>query len=153
MAKSFSVFCLYADDVRHEVNGKVSYIGTYMGELNAILPVLPGNLARLAVSAFITVPIERKFNKGNIEVLWDETILQRIDFDSEQSSVFSSSKENADTDNANGHIINALLVIEPMQLSGDGKVLVKVTLDDEVVMGNALKVKAKVPVAQDPLST
>lgn len=144
MANSFSVFCLYSDDVRHEVGGKVSYIGTYMGELNAMFSSLPGNLARLAVSVFVTVPTERAFKKGNIEVLWDETVLKRIDFDQTLTGALNSSKENVEEDVNGGHIINALIVMEPMQLSGNGKLGVKVTMDGEVVLGNGLKVRTKV---------
>ena len=84
MAKSFSVFCLYADDVRHEVNGKVSFIGTYLGDLNATAPSLPSNIARLVVAIFVNIPRDRKFKRLNFEILWDDTVLQGMNFDAGQ---------------------------------------------------------------------
>ena len=144
MAKSFSVFCLYADDVRHEINGKTSFIGTYMGELNATMPAVPGNLARLVVSIFVTVPIEREFKKANIEILWDSTLLNGMNFDRDQMNLVRPSDESD-----NDHVINAIVVMEPLQLSGSGKIIVKVTIDDEVVMGNRLKVNVRTPTPQN----
>ena len=141
MAKSFSVFCLYADDVRHEVNGKVSFIGTYLGDLNATAPSLPSNIARLVVAIFVNIPRDRKFKRLNFEILWDDTVLQGMNFDAGQLP--AGLDDNLAPD-ANGHVINLIAAIEPMQLKGNGSINVKVTVDDDVVMGNKLKVNVQV---------
>lgn len=135
MPSSFSVFCLYADDVRQEVTNKLTYVGTYMGELVANLTTVPGNIPRLVVSIFVTIPRERDFRAANFELLWDEKVIQTIEVKDDEMSWPPS---GAALDEA--RIINSLMVMEPMALPGNGRLGVRVTLDDEVVMGNGLRV-------------
>ncbi len=141
MSNSFSVFCLYADDVRQEVSGKSTYVGTYMGELIASVPAVPSQLPRLVVSIFVNIPKDRDFQRSDIEVLWDDHPIQTVAVTKEQLAATSNT---ATTDDNNGRVINAVMVMEPMVLPGNGRIGVRVKLDDEVVMGNGLKVTLNV---------
>lgn len=135
MSNSFSVFCLYADDVRQEVSNKLTYVGTYMGDLVANLPVVPGHIPRLVVSVFVTIPRDRDFQIANIELLWDEQIVQAAEVKNDDLPVPPTTVVFDEV-----RIINSLMVMEPMVLPGSGRFDVRVTLDEEVVMGNGLRV-------------
>lgn len=139
MLNSFSVFCLYADDVRQEVNNKMTYVGTYMGDLIATVPALPGQIPRLVAAIFVTIPKERDFQKVTIEMLWNGETQQTVEVKKEQIGNISNTETQDEAS-----VINAVMVMEPMVIQGNGRIGVRVTLDDEVVLGNSLKATVNV---------
>lgn len=73
---------LFCDDIRHEINGKLSYIGVYSGTL--FVPVFPVTLPKLCISVKIVTPANEPLRSLTLRVLKDDEILQEIVFDKEQ---------------------------------------------------------------------
>lgn len=73
---------LFCDDIRHEINGKLSYIGVYSGTL--FVPVFPVTLPKLCISVKIVTPVNEPLRSLTLRVLKDDEILQEIVFDKEQ---------------------------------------------------------------------
>jgi hypothetical protein len=73
---------LFCDDIRHEINGKLSYIGVYSGGL--FVPAFPATLPKLCVSVKVVTPADEPLCSLTLRVLKDDEILQEIVFDEEQ---------------------------------------------------------------------
>lgn len=73
---------LFCDDIRHEINGKLSYIGVYSSAL--LVPALPVTLPKLCISVKIVTPANEPLRSLTLRVLRDDEILQEIVFDKEQ---------------------------------------------------------------------
>lgn len=73
---------LFCDDIRHEINGKLSYIGVYSSAL--LVPALPVTLPKLCISVKIVTPANEPLRSLTLRVLKDDEILQEIVFDKEQ---------------------------------------------------------------------
>lgn len=73
---------LFCDDIRHEINGKLSYIGVYSSAL--LVPALPVTLPKLCISIKIVTSANEPLRSLTLRVLKDDEILQEIVFDKEQ---------------------------------------------------------------------
>ncbi|MCB1821140.1 MAG: hypothetical protein KDI73_06110 [Candidatus Competibacteraceae bacterium] len=73
---------LFCDDIRHEINGKLSYIGVYSGAL--LVPAFPATLPKLCVSVKVVTPADEPLRSLTLRVLKDDEILQEIVLDEEQ---------------------------------------------------------------------
>lgn len=62
---------LFCDDIRHEVNGKMTLVGCYSSELNFNGPQ-PGMLPTFAALVNIRIPVSVKFNSIKLRVLKEE---------------------------------------------------------------------------------
>ncbi|MGD0959257.1 MAG: hypothetical protein ABSB19_05555 [Methylomonas sp.] len=71
-----TIFC---DDIRHELGGKVSYIGVYSGRL--FLPTFPLALPKLCLAMNIITPASRPFKRLKLSVLKGADILFENDLD------------------------------------------------------------------------
>ena len=70
---SRNVFTIFSDDVRHEIGGKISYIGVYAGKM--LLPAFPAVLSKLCLTVKITTPISKPFEKLNVKIYKDEELI------------------------------------------------------------------------------
>lgn len=67
---------IYCDDVRHEVNGKLSYIGVYSGKL--LVPSVPVIVPKLCVAITAVTPAKESFKKFSIRILKnDEKLIEQ----------------------------------------------------------------------------
>lgn len=131
------VFCLYADDFRQEVNGKTSLIGIYQGGMN-VQGQAPVQLARLVVCAHISTPKERPFRELEVQLLWNDKVLQSH---APPSDVLAEMQVAAGKDEAARlFCIQLAMVIQPFEVPGDGTLKVAVLADDERLDSNALRV-------------
>jgi len=62
---------LFCDDIRHEVNGKMTLVGCYSSELNFNGPQ-PGVLPTFAALVNIRIPVSAEFNSIKLSVLKEE---------------------------------------------------------------------------------
>lgn len=70
---SRNVFTIFSDDVRHEIGGKVSYIGVYAGKLLAAsFPVV---LPKLCLTLRITTPSSKPFQKLIAKIYKDDELI------------------------------------------------------------------------------
>lgn len=79
MAKR-ALFATYCDDIRHEVNGKLSLIGCYAGEM--YVPSFPVTLPRLCVHFTLTTPNVEPFEGPlTVSVLQNDALLAKMELD------------------------------------------------------------------------
>jgi hypothetical protein len=67
------VDALYCDDVRHEIGGKKSFIGTYHAEL--WVPEFPALLPKLAVAYWVQIPFDKQCDYVTIRVLLGDNVV------------------------------------------------------------------------------
>lgn len=138
-----TIFC---DDIRHEMGGKVSYIGVYSGGL--FVPSFPVILPKLCLSVKVVTSADEPLNTLTLRVLKDDETLQKIVLDERQLAAASESPEEmSDEDLVERiHVAQFMLVFSPLQLDGPCVLRVRVQTEDGELWGVALKVgKAPLP--------
>ena len=129
---------IYCDDIRHEVSGKVSYIGVYAGEM--IIPHFPATLPKLCVSTRIVTPICQPFESLTISVLQDERELQEFELTDETIEKAREDSAKAKTGVEQVQIFSWITAFSPFHLEGPCTIRVHAQTESEVVKAIALKV-------------
>lgn len=134
---------LYCDDVRHEVAGKVSFIGVYSG--NLLVPKFPITLPKLCVSVKIVSPANELTRSLNIRVSKDDAPLQEISVSAEQISNASDFMDDMTDVQLREHVRIAqfLLVFTPMRFEKACLLRVRVQTEGDELRGPALKVEQR----------
>ncbi|VAX00378.1 hypothetical protein MNBD_GAMMA20-459 [hydrothermal vent metagenome] len=138
-----TIFC---DDIRHEVSGKVSYIGVYSSEL--IVPSLPVILPKLCLSVKVVTPADRPLGALTMRVFKNEEVLQEIGIDEEQLNAASELSDGMAEKEKKERVLSAqfMLVFSPIQFEERCVLRVRVQTEDEELQGIALRiVQAPVP--------
>jgi len=132
------VFCLYCDDIRHEINGKVSLIGVYQGGMN-VHGATPQVLPQLVVSVFVSTPIDRPLDNLCVEVMLNDlTVLTTTP----PAEALQEMKNAVLQDNeASTFSIQMVFVLQPFQVSGSGKLWVRLSSDGKTYSSNPLQIK------------
>jgi hypothetical protein len=133
-----TIFC---DDIRHEINGKISYIGVYAGTM--FVQVFPSTLPKLCIDIKVISPPDNPIKSLKLNILSDEKVLQEIDLSEEQLSQFSSTSneriENGSKDFV--QVANFQLLFSPLQLEAPCILKVRARMDGEEYKGLGLSVK------------
>lgn len=142
------VEALFCDDIRHEIGGKLSYIGVYSGGL--FVPVFPVTLPKLCLSVKVVTPADEPLRSLTLHVLKDEGILQEIAIDEGQLAAASDSAEDMTEEQRKERVQRAqfLLVFSPIQFDGPCTLKVRVQTEDGELCGMALKVDQLPPPAE-----
>lgn len=131
-AYGITMFC---DDIRHEVNGKLTLVGCYSSELNFTGPP-PGVLPTFAALVHLRFPQETTFETLDLSVIKVE--------EEETSQIFSSQtkvsqdafldKSDAKEDNQSDKVLSVVVPIQwaPLVFSGPALLRVRAKLDSGV---------------------
>ncbi len=132
-----TIFC---DDIRHEVSGKVSYIGVYSSEL--IVPSLPVILPKLCLSVKVVTPADRPLGALTMRVFKNEEVLQEIGIDEEQLNAASELSDGMTEKEKKERVLSAqfMLVFSPIQFEERCVLRVRVQTEDEELQGIALRI-------------
>lgn len=138
---------LFCDDIRHEVGGKLSFIGVYSGGL--FVPAFPATLPKLCLSVKIVTPADEPLRELSLRILRDEETLQEIALDEEQLAAASDSAEEMTEGQRNERVQMAqfMLVFSTIQFDGPCTLRVRVQTEDGELRGMALKVDQAPPPA------
>lgn len=139
---------LFCDDIRHEINGKLSYIGVYSGTL--FVPVFPVTLPKLCISIKIVTSANEPLRSLTLRVLKDDEILQEIVFDKEQ--LVSASEVLAELSDEERRLRvqmpQFLLAFSPLHLDQACTLRVRALADHEELRGVGLIID-QIPTAAD----
>lgn len=138
MSADRNIFCLFADDIRHEVNGKVSLIGMYQGGMN-IAGKLPVAVPRLVISTYINTPVDQPFANVSIDLMLNDKVLQNMTPPAQTlQDMQDSAPQYSDT-----RMISMLmvLVLQPFNVTEEGRLFVRATLDGKPLEGNSLRIR------------
>ncbi len=137
-AAAHVIFC---DEVRQEANGKLLYIGVYMGDI--VFQILPAN-------ANITCVLYISQDKQSVS---DRVMVHVTLPDGTKSSVavqISQDREKIGTiiaDDGFKRVLSSFFLPLQMVLT-EGRIVVDVELDGEVIRAGALRVQAAPPVSE-----
>ena len=136
---------LFCDDIRHEVGGKISFIGVYSGGL--FVPTFPVMLPKLCLSVKVVTPADEPLRSLSLRVLKDEETLQEIALDEKQLADASDSAEDMTKEQRKERVQMAqfLLVFSPIQFDGPCALRVRVQTEGGELRGMALKVDQAPP--------
>ena len=73
---------LFCDDIRHEMGGKLSFIGVYSDSL--FVNAFPVTLPKLCLFVKVVIPADEPIRILNLRVLRDDEVLQEIALDEEK---------------------------------------------------------------------
>lgn len=127
---------LFCDDIRHEIGGKLSYIGVYSGGL--FVPAFPVTLPKLCLSVRIVTPASEPLRTLILRVLKDEENLQELTLDEDQLAAASDADEDATEERI--QMTQFMLVFSPIQFDEPCTLKVRVQTETGELRGMALKV-------------
>jgi hypothetical protein len=131
-----TVFC---DDIRHEVGGKLSYIGVYSGVL--FVPTFPATLSKFCLAMNVLTPADRPFATLAVRLLKDEDVLVEGTLDDAQLS--AAVNVPADDVMAKDRILalQSIIVFSPFVLEGPCTLRVRAETEEGELRGLGLRVE------------
>jgi hypothetical protein len=132
---------LFCDDIRHEMGGKLSFIGVYSDSL--FVNAFPVTLPKLCLFVKVVTPADEPIRILNLRVLRDDEVLQEIALDEEKlaADLDSDNKLTEDERKTRVRMAQFMLVFSPIQFEDACTLKVRVQTEDDELRGIALKVK------------
>lgn len=131
-----TIFC---DDIRHELGGKLSYIGVYSGHL--FVPTFPVTLPKLCLSLSVITPASQPFQKLELRIFKDdEQIAEGILEEAHLSEMIEATADESGNSAADERVqvLNALFMFSPFQIDGPCRLRVRAVTESEELKGLAL---------------
>lgn len=134
------LFCTYADDVRQEVGGKLTYVGVYQGGGLLVHGDLPIVMPQLAIIASLFCPAGKDVRSIKIRIKFnDDLILPELDVPPEVvRELVSLSKSDEESV---GRGLQFVQLIQPLNITAPGQIKCQAEVDGELVRGNCLDVQ------------
>lgn len=143
-----TIFC---DDIRHEIGGKLSYIGVYSGYM--FVPTFPITLPKLCLALSVLTPQSKPFRRLSLRVLKDEELLAEGSLD---EALLAQNIEAA-ADAASGlpspdrvQVLSSVFVFSPFNIEEPCILRVRAETESEELRGLALRIEQASP-QQQPL--
>lgn len=133
---AYSTIC---DDVRQEVNGKMSYMGVYQG--NMLCQGFPLQLPKLCVGITVVTPIERPFELLNFKGSFDGELLFEMLLDKDQIDMAMEGAIAFRPADAKFRSIQVMMVMSPIAFSKAGEFKIEVDGDGQAIRCNGLSVQ------------
>lgn len=135
-----AVHTIFCDDIRQEVNGKVSYIGVYADALLASR--FPITLPKLCLALKVTTPAEGPFRSLKVRVLRDDEILADVEV-GKAALALTRKGSSGMAKSRRGQLAQAVqanLVFSPLRLDGPCTLRVRVDTEEGELEGLGLRV-------------
>ena len=129
------LFCLYAEDVRQEMNGQMSIIGVFQGGLR--IPSVPAHLPKLAIIANLRIPPDKTPESVKLEVHLGSEIVQTINPPREFLQTISQTPDQGVEE---GYTMQFIVGFSGFPVSAAGKLEVCATVDGLTFHGNSLTI-------------
>lgn len=133
-----TIFC---DDIRHELGGKLSYIGVYSGHL--FVPSFPVTLPKLCLALSVITPANQPFRKLEMRIFKDdEQIAEGILDEAGLSEIIEVTADESGNSAADKRVqvLNSLFMFSPFQIDGPCHLRVRAVTESEELKGLALSV-------------
>lgn len=140
---------LFCDDIRHEIGGKVSYIGVYAGSL--LVPEFPVTLPKLCLSVRIMNPVNEPPRSLTLQVLKDDETLQEISLDEDQLIAALDGNGDLTDDQMKDRVMmmQMMLVFSPIKFDAPCSMRVRVQTNLGELRGVSLQI-SQAPTMTDP---
>lgn len=150
------ISAIFCDDIRHELGGKMSYMGCYRGEI--VVETAPVLLPKLCAFISITTPKERPFESLMFRVVQDDDVeLARINLPTkgltENNQIFDKSSTRTTIDTSivfspfaieKSTMLRLMATTEEGEIAGP-RILIKVAATKEPAAQSAKKLKTAKP--------
>ena len=121
---AYSLFC---DDIRHEVNGKVSFMGTFAGAL--FLPGVPAVLPKLCCVISVHADLENPMKSLKVTGTFVGQTIFAIDMGEEElQGLYASAPQVEDR---KGFMAQFMMLLSPFNIESFGKLEVEILADGE----------------------
>ena len=134
------VLTIFCDDIRHEVGGKLSYIGVYSGQM--FVPSFPITLPKLCLSMSVITSADTPFRKLAMRLLKDDAVLAEAALDDTQLSnaveAFAEVPEDERRDRV--QLLQSMFVFSPFQLEGPCTLRVRIETESGELRGVGLRI-------------
>ena len=131
---------IYCDEIRHESNGKLLYIGVYSEVL--VVKTFPITLPRLCLSIKAVTPVSEPFLTLTLRVFRDDDNLQEIIVEDDQLPSLPDFNGGSRDDLENrAQVAHFNLVFSPMHLDGPFSLRVRLETESGELEGLALRVE------------
>lgn len=140
--KSFG-YCLFCEDVRQEVNNKLTFVGVFFGLDLTVLGVLPAHIGKFCIQAIF----KQRLSEGVSDVTF-EIYLPGDDDDKPSASQTASAQQmmfglEAPTDIDDPFFqIGMTIVINPLEIKQEGKIIVVAIKEGKRFRLGQLKVRS-----------
>ena len=133
-----TIFC---DDIRHELGGKLSFIGVYTGHL--FVRTFPVTLPKLCLALTAITPSSQPFQKLELRILKDDEVLAEGSLD--ESMLGTVADATGEADGSDGkesrvQVLNSLFVFSPFQIDAPCRLRVRAVTESEELKGLSLMI-------------
>lgn len=131
---AYAIFC---DDIRNEVNGKISLMGIF-GNL-MYLPEFPAVLPKLCAVLTASTPANRPFQSVSFKGTMDENVVFEMALDSNQMEQMRQQSSGLIED-PKGFEAKAMVVLSPLHLAAPTKIKISIVADGEEIECGGLQI-------------
>ena len=125
----------YCDDIRPEINGKMSLIGLYSDKM--LLPDIPASLPKLGILVTAKTSFDEPFEGFEIHVVMGKQLLAELIVSEEE---FLAKVKQADP-NAAHQYVQAQFLISPLHVHTSGEIAVRFKSGEWEYCCNELKIE------------
>jgi hypothetical protein len=129
-----SIFC---DDIRNEINGKISMMGVVGG--NLYVQEFPFVVPRLCVLVSVFTPMDQLFKHLSIRGDYEGAAL--FDVEMSDDEVEQLANELPDNPYQTATAAQAMFVVSPLAMEGPGRLKITITVDGEDIYCPGLSVQ------------
>jgi hypothetical protein len=138
MKKGRSVYCVFCDDIRHEVGNKFSLMGVYSGGLIVSAASLPTRLPKLAIYIWITSPLSKPFGQVTGSVISPSGAeVARLEAQGDGPAFDKIDK----AEGISKYVLSIMTIISPVEITTEGFFEVWIEIEGERERAGRLSVK------------
>lgn len=132
-------FCQYCDDVRHEIDGKLTLVGLYQGgmQINAPVPIAGPNLR---IICNIGSPADQPIKTLTIRIMLGKQELVTTSLP-EAALVDMQRQVNTPPQNERGYMMNVIIGLPPFVITEATHLDVEIDADNEKLRPNSLDIR------------
>ncbi|MEW5891003.1 MAG: hypothetical protein AB1768_18635 [Pseudomonadota bacterium] len=133
-----TVFC---DDIRHEIGGKLSYIGVYSGGL--FVPTFPITLPKLCLAMSVVTPADKPFRRLSVRVLkGEEQLAEGILDEAQLANVIDATDDVPESERKDRmQVLQTIFMFSPFQLDGPCVLRVRAETEEGALRGLGLRIE------------
>lgn len=141
------VHTTFCDDIRHEVSGKLSYIGVYSGTM--LIPTFPVTLPKLCLALNVVTAASNPFRKLILRIYKNDEILAEANVsEAELEKYVEPSHDDAENERKDrAHVFHSALVFSPLKIDAPCKLRVRVETEEGEIRGVGLTIEKSPPEA------
>ncbi|MEJ5207462.1 hypothetical protein [Denitratimonas sp. CY0512] len=136
-------YAIYCDDIRQEISGKVTLVGTYTGSL--LVRSFPVTLPKLCLALNVVTPVEGSFGDLKIRITHNEVVIAEGGMTAPDLHAAFAATRNCGDDNPSNDGRQLLagfhFIFSPIRLEEPGRIRVHVEAGGEEFKANALRIE------------